>query len=640
MKRFYSKITLLAFLMIPIFIITSALVLVDQSQTDNSINISGVVNTQNADPATDIVVKLLIDGQVLDQDVTDQNGGYSLSFTPEPVHVERDVERAEVFEMGEAYPNPIGDLTKSTFSNTRFPIKVDNGGTYQIEIYSVDGKLVRRSSHNLTPGEYTISIGLPRATGVYLVRVRGKHVNEVRSVTSFGSGGVNIDVNQGAINSRFQESNPLHKIDAEEPDIYRLKVVGGEDYYDYETTFDELGNYEYDVYLKSKVQQFTLQTSVIPEQGGSIEPESGTFKDGEYIILTANASDGWQFVEWDGDLYGDQNPDSILVDSDISVTAIFQNAYESPVTILLDTDMKTDCDDAGALYMLMNMADRGECNIAAVLVNNRGDYSAGAVEAMMYHHGSKGIPIGAYKGDRVGRDNDEMGQHYVEIAKNTEEYGHSRVTRDEFPDATEVYRKTLAYLPSGKENIIVSIGHLQNIYYLLVSEPDEHSSLNGFDLVEEKVDYFVIMGGEYPSGSEHNFTSQRGRDYTEHVFEILDDLGKEVWLIGWTLGDQIRTGSGLAELETNHPLRIAYDGHTNLRDHPTWDQLAVLTALRDRHHYFQWTRGQISVNRLGHNTWDNDENAHYQYAEIHEDGDGPTADEIANILQDIMMNNF
>jgi len=640
MKHFYLIIFLPALMVILIFITSGATSLPGQSLTEKTITISGVINTQNGEPAINFLVKLKTDEQVLDEVVTNQNGEYAVSYTLDAVSTQREIDKAEVFELGEAYPNPIGGVTKSIASNAHFPVRVDAGAAYQIEIYTVDGKLVRRSSHNLTTGEYTISVGMPRATGVYLLRVRGNNVNEVRSITSFGGNGVSIDVNQGIIISKTQENSPFYESDGSEPDIYRLKVVGGEDYYDYETTFEEFGNYEYDVYLESQTGLYTLQTKVIPEQGGSIEPESGTFNYGEYITLTANASNGWQFSGWEGDLSGDQNPDSILVDSDISVTAIFQEAVESPVTILLDTDMKTDVDDAGALYMLMNMADRNECNIAAVLVNNKGDYSAGAVEAMIYHHGSQGIPVGAYKGDRVGRNNDDMGQHYVQIAKNTEEYGHSRVTRDEFPDATEIYRKTLASLPPDQKNIIVSIGHLQNIYYLLTSDPDEYSNLNGFDLVEKKLDHFVVMGGTYPSGREHNFSSRRGRAYTEHVIEILDDLGKEVWLIGWELGDQIRTGSGLAELEKNHPLRIVYDEYRDLRDHPTFDQLAVLTALRDRHHYFQWTRGQISVDRLGQNTWDDDENAHYQYAKIHEDGDGPTADEIAEIILNIMMNNF
>ena len=38
----------------------------------------------------------------------------------------------------------------------------------------------------------------------------------------------------------------------------------------------------------------------------------------------------------------------------------------APVKILFDTDMTTDCDDAGAMAVLHALADRGECEILAL----------------------------------------------------------------------------------------------------------------------------------------------------------------------------------------------------------------------------------------------------------------------------------
>ncbi|MEP1642867.1 MAG: nucleoside hydrolase, partial [Rhodopirellula bahusiensis] len=42
-----------------------------------------------------------------------------------------------------------------------------------------------------------------------------------------------------------------------------------------------------------------------------------------------------------------------------------------PVKLILDTDMSGDCDDAGALPLLHALADRGECEILAVVTNRR-----------------------------------------------------------------------------------------------------------------------------------------------------------------------------------------------------------------------------------------------------------------------------
>ena len=40
-------------------------------------------------------------------------------------------------------------------------------------------------------------------------------------------------------------------------------------------------------------------------------------------------------------------------------------ASAAPVKVIFDTDMETDCDDAGALAVLHTLADRDECEILA-----------------------------------------------------------------------------------------------------------------------------------------------------------------------------------------------------------------------------------------------------------------------------------
>jgi len=45
-------------------------------------------------------------------------------------------------------------------------------------------------------------------------------------------------------------------------------------------------------------------------------------------------------------------------------------AHPTPV-VILDTDMLTDCDDAGALAMLHALADAGEVRILGVVLNGR-----------------------------------------------------------------------------------------------------------------------------------------------------------------------------------------------------------------------------------------------------------------------------
>jgi len=67
------------------------------------------------------------------------------------------------------------------------------------------------------------------------------------------------------------------------------------------------------------------------EEGGSVSDSlvSGTESDGEYeyesvVELTAIPDEGWSFIEWEGDLDGSDNPQTITMDSDKSVTAVFE----------------------------------------------------------------------------------------------------------------------------------------------------------------------------------------------------------------------------------------------------------------------------------------------------------------------------
>jgi len=73
------------------------------------------------------------------------------------------------------------------------------------------------------------------------------------------------------------------------------------------------------------VQQYNLITNV---QGSiSLNPSGGVYDSGTQIELTANASSGWHFVGWEGDITGSTNPITITMNSDKSVTANFVVTY-------------------------------------------------------------------------------------------------------------------------------------------------------------------------------------------------------------------------------------------------------------------------------------------------------------------------
>ncbi|MEX2398227.1 MAG: nucleoside hydrolase, partial [Balneolales bacterium] len=288
------------------------------------------------------------------------------------------------------------------------------------------------------------------------------------------------------------------------------------------------------------------------------------------------------------------------------------SAYDAdvPVNIIFDTDMTTDCDDAGALAMLHTLDRKGEARILATVVNNIGEHSVGATAAINSYYGRSDIPVGAYQGDAVGRD---AANFFTDIAINTTEYGHSVSSRGQMPDAVDVYRKALAEA-GPNEVVIVSVGHLNNIHDLLQSQPDQYSSLNGVELVEQKVGHMVVMGGHflpeaeaaerYPYGSEHNF---RARGSAEFTGPTLDQWPTRILFSGYEIGENVMTGSRLAELDTAHPVYYAYSKHPSeplINGRMSWDQTAVLAAVRDPELYWDLSNpGFVEVDAEGKNFW-------------------------------------
>jgi photosystem II stability/assembly factor-like uncharacterized protein len=69
---------------------------------------------------------------------------------------------------------------------------------------------------------------------------------------------------------------------------------------------------------------FTLSTSVNPQEAGSISPSQGEFDEGDEVTLTASANEHWVFSGWQGDYSGTSNPAVIVMNSNKSISAMFE----------------------------------------------------------------------------------------------------------------------------------------------------------------------------------------------------------------------------------------------------------------------------------------------------------------------------
>ncbi|MEX2573938.1 MAG: GDSL-type esterase/lipase family protein [Balneolaceae bacterium] len=67
----------------------------------------------------------------------------------------------------------------------------------------------------------------------------------------------------------------------------------------------------------------TFSTTSLPAEGGSISPAEGEFEEGNSVEVSAEASEGWNFIRWEGDKDGAENPDTVMMSRDKNIAAVF-----------------------------------------------------------------------------------------------------------------------------------------------------------------------------------------------------------------------------------------------------------------------------------------------------------------------------
>lgn len=141
---------------------------------------------------------------------------------------------------------------------------------------------------------------------------------------SSGSDDVNSDMI--AVEYRMSDGDPYqasHFSQNNVPAIMQPAISNGQTYYPYfyrtadRDMFDAIGwDYIMSYYL----------TLGVWAGGGTVaaNPALPSYPPGTSVEISATPDAGWEFVEWGGDLISSQNPDTIIMDSDMSISASFQ----------------------------------------------------------------------------------------------------------------------------------------------------------------------------------------------------------------------------------------------------------------------------------------------------------------------------
>ena len=262
---------------------------------------------------------------------------------------------------------------------------------------------------------------------------------------------------------------------------------------------------------------------------------------------------------------------------------------DGPVKLIFDTDIGNDIDDALALAMIHNLADRGEVDLLAVTVCKDNPWAAVYVDVVDRFYGRPDIPIGAVRDGKTPEDG------YVRTVAERKVDGKFVYPRKlksgaDAPEAVSLLRRVLAAQPDGSV-VVVSVGFMTNLARLLDSPADK-------DLVKRKVRLYVMMAGAFGPSPAPEYNVHVDAESARRVFE---QWPTPIVASGFEVGEAILYPAESIERDysyvANHPIAEAYRVYAKMPyDRPTWDLTAVLYAVRPDRGYFGLSEpGRISL---------------------------------------------
>ena len=299
-------------------------------------------------------------------------------------------------------------------------------------------------------------------------------------------------------------------------------------------------------------------------------------------------------------------------------TDIFQPNHNTPVKVILDSDIGSDCDDVGALAVLHALAARGEAEILATMACNSATYGAPCLDVINTYYGRPHIPTGCWKGNLP-----EPSLYHRALVERFP--SRLRDARDA-PDAVELYAEILESQPDHSV-VIVTIGTLNNLAQLLEIFPER---------VTRKVRFVSVMGGIFPYSPRKEANFAKPLSIVPYTQLFLEHWPTPILFSGAEIGNGLLTGMRLfTGAPHNSPIREAYRLYFNdVPTHrPSWDQSAVLAAVRGPLAYWRLrTGGRCHCYPDGINAWLTDYARQHAYLVEHTP---PAA--LSQIIEDLML---
>jgi inosine-uridine nucleoside N-ribohydrolase len=274
------------------------------------------------------------------------------------------------------------------------------------------------------------------------------------------------------------------------------------------------------------------------------------------------------------------------------------------VNLILDTDLGPDYDDVGAMALMHALADSGLVNILATVSSNKDERVIPCIEVLNGYFNRRSVPVGAPKSEGGVSLTTWHKDKWTDYLPSV--YEHQTEKTSDAPDAVKVYRRILSEQKDAGVTIC-TLGFFTNLKDLLLSPGDEYSPLSGKELVAKKVKRLVSMAARFPEGREFNVYCDIPASKT-----VIGEWPTEIIFSGFEIGEVVLTGKQTAKMPvSNSPVKDTYEmclkeGDFDGRN--SWDQTAVLVAIKGYDPCYTTEKGTVSVDDNGANTWSPSEN--------------------------------
>ena len=296
---------------------------------------------------------------------------------------------------------------------------------------------------------------------------------------------------------------------------------------------------------------------------------------------------------------------------------------KKPIKIIYDTDIGGDCDDAGTLAMLHRLCDKDEAELLAVTHCISTPFVAGCIDSINRFY-KREVPIGI----NYDIESLERGVYAAELCeKFPNRYPAEGYKTSCFaPDTLTILRKTLSEADDDSITLVVT-GNLASMAKLVLSKADDISPLSGKELIAKKIHRTIVMGGRFfeswpmtifPDGNsagmhvtwEWNIKGSGLFNAQSACNEWPGDL----IFSSYEIGSYITTMVGYPQrAEQGDPVAFAYEIYNQGKGRCSWDQTAMLEAVRPGKYWNYHEYGRISVDDNFVTHWHPDPDCRHTY---------------------------